>query len=69
MGSKYSANSDEAQALAFMEKYGLTLTDLQGFIMANLLCLKVLARHANLPLIAERIESVVREMRGEGHSE
>ncbi len=69
MGSRYSANSEEAQALAFMEKYGLTLPDLQGFILANLICLKVLARHANLPHIAERIDCVINEIQGEGRSD
>ncbi len=69
MGSRYSANSEEAQALAFMEKYGLTLPDLQGFILANLICLKVLARHANLPHIAERIHCVINEIQGEGRSD
>ncbi len=69
MGSKFSANPEEAKALSFMEKYGLTLPDLQGFIVANLLCLKVLAKHANLPHIAERIQGIVREMQDEGRSE
>ncbi len=69
MGSKFSADLEEAQALAFMERYGLSLPDLRGFILANLICLKVLARHANLPHIAEQIHGVINEMQGEGHSE
>lgn len=69
MGSKFSANPEDAQALAFMEKYGLALPDLPGFIMANLLCLKALARHGNLPHVAERINDIIREMQDEGRSE
>lgn len=64
MASQFSTDPDEAQALAFMEKYGLALTDLRGFVMANLICIKVLAKHANLPHIADRIQSVIDEMKG-----
>ncbi len=69
MGSKFSPDPEEAQALAFMEKYGLTLPDLRGFILANLICLKVLARHAELPDIAEGIQAVIGEMETSAHRE
>ena len=67
MTSRFSDDPDEAQALAFMEKYGLALPDLRSFIMANLICLKVLAKHANLPLTAQHLQGVIDEMEATSH--
>ncbi len=62
MGSKRSADPDDAQALDFMERYGISEAALPGFIKANLICLKVLAKHAQLHHIAECLQGVIDEM-------
>ncbi len=62
MGSKFSADPDQAQALAFIDRYGISEAELPGFIKANLICLRVLAKHAQLQRIAECLQVVLDEM-------